>query len=185
MAVLDDILQQIVKGQAGAFKNYSRLLARIESGMEPEPPRDCPKVCILKDQPLIGQKEFANFLGVSLPALVLMDKWLNIPHAVVGKRWVGTTHTLMAWVTRLVEDEVRFYNYDLKSGPIFADPSAEPADPEDVYPPPKRPHVRGVVSYLRQRREKKIRKTAGPLPEFPAVKPVGPPKRKPKRNVKD
>jgi len=118
---------------------------------------------------------------VSVDCLMMLDKYFNVPHAVIGNRWMGTTHTVMAWLTRLVEDEVRCQYYEGRNKEIYADYENEPEDPDDVYPPPKKPHVRGLSTYLRLRRERrKPKPDATDDIEMPKVKPKGSPKRRAK-----
>lgn len=107
MANLDEILAAIIRVKRGALKDHRRLLARLEAGVDlkAQAVPKCPIDCVMRDQPLIGRKDFANFLGVGMDQLDVMNQLVGVPHAVVGNRWVGTTHTVMRWLTKLVEEQ--------------------------------------------------------------------------------
>jgi hypothetical protein len=58
----------------------------------------------MQDHALIGRKEIAEFLRIELKWLVAMNTYIpgGVPHALIGKTWVATTHTIMQWLTDLV-----------------------------------------------------------------------------------
>ena len=78
---------------------------------QPQQPK-CPLDCVFRDQPLITKQEVATFIGVDVQALQMMDRYLGVPHAIIGGRWVGTTHTIMAWLTDLIKKNVRLRTYE-------------------------------------------------------------------------
>lgn len=69
----------------------------------------------MQDQPLLGMKEFCQFLQMDMNRLKALDRYVGVPHAMLGGRWVGTTHSLMRWLTRLVDDGVAI-QYDKGKG---------------------------------------------------------------------
>jgi hypothetical protein len=58
------------------------------------------------DQVLIGQDAIANFLTIERRWLREMHKHTpgGVPHVVIGKNWISTTHTIMSWLATLAAE---------------------------------------------------------------------------------
>jgi len=89
---------------------YNRLLARVMLGLLDKMRSPCPRTCTAEDRPLVGRKDFANFLGVTLQFVDNLGR-CGLPHAVIGNRWIGNTHAVMQWLRQLVKDKVRMRSY--------------------------------------------------------------------------
>jgi uncharacterized Fe-S radical SAM superfamily protein PflX len=67
----------------------------------------------MQDHVLVGRKEIAAYLRIEVRWLTAINKAVEggVPHAILGKSWVSTTHTLLEWMTELVRSRaVVVYN---------------------------------------------------------------------------
>ena len=118
---IDDLFDGMLKAKRGIFFEYNRLLERLELGLGPEKPKECPKDCMMRDQILIGRGDFMKFLHIDKPETLSKLKKIGLPYAKFGIRWWGTTFSVMRWLTNLVEARAE----------IFLDYADGPPEPEE------------------------------------------------------
>lgn len=133
---LADILDMIVRSKRGVYKDYQALVKRLVEAEEtkvPVPvaipkPVICPH-CILQDQILRGKAAFVEFLGLgTLEELRVLERNLGVPHAIIGNRWWGTTHSIMKWLTGMVEQRLKMQYYGERNAAVEAARAARVAN---------------------------------------------------------